>query len=124
VTDPKLHPFGHESAAIDTRRVLRLGAILAASVLGITAGLYLLLQLGIMPRYAQRAALRAAIPPAPRLQAHPVPDLAAVRAAEQVSLSEYRWLDPAHSAAQIPIARAMELYVRQRELGTDKEPRP
>jgi hypothetical protein len=49
--------------------------------------------------------------PHPQLQTTPIPDLKAVRAAEDQVLNSYGWVDRQKGAVRIPIARAMELVV-------------
>ncbi len=48
-------------------------------------------------------------PPAPRLQAHPQDDLAALRRRETQKLQTYEWIDRSSGVARIPIERAMQL---------------
>ncbi len=50
-------------------------------------------------------------PPKPNLQAHPVGDLAMLRANENRLLHGYGWIDPGHTRARIPIERALTLMV-------------
>jgi len=50
-------------------------------------------------------------PPGPNLQARPFEDLHAAQAREDALLNTYAWANPAHSAARIPITRAMTLVV-------------
>ncbi len=49
----------------------------------------------------------------PLLQSHPVPDLEAYESAMQQALEEYRWIDPVGGVVQIPIERAMTLYLER-----------
>ena len=51
------------------------------------------------------------LPPLPRLQTAPALDLVAVRAAEDSHLTRYAWTDGRKSVAQIPIERAMSLWL-------------
>lgn len=51
--------------------------------------------------------------PHPQLQTTPIPDLKAVRAAEEQVLNSYGWVDQQKGIVRIPIARAMELVVRK-----------
>ncbi len=48
----------------------------------------------------------ADLPPIPRLQTNPLQDL------EESHLNRYAWIDRAHTVAQIPIERAMVLWVK------------
>jgi len=52
-----------------------------------------------------------ALPPDPRLQAHPARDLAAMRAEEQATLDGYAWVDREAGIVSIPIQEAMERVV-------------
>lgn len=54
-----------------------------------------------------------ALPPEPRLQAAPVLDLKAIRAAEDQVLNTYAWVDPQKGVARIPIARAIDLLAQR-----------
>jgi hypothetical protein len=124
MAETPVRPFGHESAAPDVRRVLRLGALVAAGLLSVTLGLYLLLRIEVMPHQARSAGIRAPIPPPPRLQAEPALDLAEFRRAEQAELSRYQWVDSAHSTARIPLARAIALYVQRQPFRPAVAPAP
>ena len=107
------HPFGHEPSAIATRRVLATGGVLALIVVGTVVALHFALRDAAMPYHAQVAIRPAPIPPPPRLQPSPEEDLAQFRADKTRLLSSYAWADAGHHYAHIPIARAMEIYVRQ-----------
>jgi hypothetical protein len=113
VPDPRLRPFDHESTAIAARPVLWVGAAVAALVLVVTAVLYQVVQRDMIPHITRLAARAAAIPPAPRLQAHPRSDLATLQQQEETSLSGYAWTDSTHRIAHIPIERAMAIYARE-----------
>jgi len=49
------------------------------------------------------------VPPAPRLQVHPIKDLQELRKAENDLLTSYGWKDQSAGIVHIPIARAMEM---------------
>ena len=66
----------------------------------------------------QRAAI---VPPSPRLQDHPLHDIAMLRQRESDLLEHYGWTDVDHRTARIPIARA-EALVTGRSL--DPAPGP
>ena len=66
----------------------------------------------------QRAAI---VPPAPRLQDHPLHDIAALRQRETDLLDRYAWTDADHRTARIPIARA-EALVTGRSLDPAPDP--
>jgi hypothetical protein len=51
--------------------------------------------------------------PEPRLQKNPIPDLKAVRAAENQVLTTYGWVDQQKGTVRIPIEQAMDLVVKK-----------
>ena len=51
--------------------------------------------------------------PEPQLQKAPIPDLKAVRAAEDQVLTSYGWVDQQKGVVRIPIAQAMDLLVKK-----------
>jgi hypothetical protein len=108
-----LRPFGHEPPAIAAGRVLWIAGVVAALVLIIIAVLYWVVQRDMIPRVARLTEAAAAIPPAPRLQAHPHSDLVALLRQQEALLSSYAWADSTHGAARIPIERAMAIYVQE-----------
>jgi len=61
--------------------------------------------------------------PQPQLQTTPIPDLQAIRKAEDETLSTYGWVDQSKGVVRIPIDRAMQLIV-ERGLPVRKEAPP
>jgi hypothetical protein len=53
--------------------------------------------------------------PRPRVQTAPVTDLLTLRAKEDEILLHYRWKDAAHTQAEIPIERAMQILIEKRK---------
>jgi hypothetical protein len=53
------------------------------------------------------------LPPEPRLQPSPITDLNRMLAAEEEILNGYAWIDRQRGLVRIPIARAMDLVVRE-----------
>jgi len=53
------------------------------------------------------------LPPAPRLQTHPVRDLRELHATEDAALTSYGWVDRPAGIVRIPVARAMELLAER-----------
>jgi len=107
----ELHPFGHEPTAIAARRVLWVGAVVAALVLIIIACCT-----GRAARHDPAVARLPREPPpsaAPRLQAHPHGDLVVLLRQQEALLSSYAWIDATHGTARIPIERAMAIYVQE-----------
>jgi hypothetical protein len=114
---PSAPPGAHEGAG------LHLGAIRGvALVIGVT----LVFLIGLLtvifgtfdrtyPNRTSEAAPRVTpeeLPPTPRLQIDPARDLAEVRAAEDLHLKRYGWIDRPQGLAQIPIDRAMILWAQ------------
>ena len=107
---------GHETEDMSGGIMTWLTVALAGSVV-VAIGLMLLL-LGSFSeqRREQRPPLTAEQtmplqPPKPNLQAHPVRDLAVLRANENRLLHGYAWIDAGHTRARIPIDRALTLMV-------------
>ena len=105
---------GHEPAVIAAAPIVKIAAALFAGVVIIAAVLYLLLRFEVMPHQAQVAARQGPVPPPPRLQVHAPDDLRVLRLQKQALLESYQWLDPAHTAARVPIERAMQIYEQQK----------
>jgi hypothetical protein len=111
---------GHERTDLPIRPIV-LGAIaltvLAAAIQGILVLQFEGLRRGRIrevPPPPPMAAAAPEAPPAPRLQASPTSDLAALRAEEQTVLETYGWQDRNTGVVRIPIARAMALVVEGR----------
>jgi negative regulator of sigma E activity len=117
VSESSHKPFGHEPAAIAERPILLVAAILVATVVTVSLALHWGLQSYVAPHHAQIAARSGPIPPLPRLQAHATEDMAAMRAQQDALLSSYTWLDSTHTAARVPIQRAMVIYSRRHTAG-------
>jgi hypothetical protein len=110
-------PSAHEGADLHIRNVVRVAALLAATL--VTSILILMLFFRHMEkRYPNRSSEAAPVvteselPPLPRLQTNPLRDLQAVRAVEDSHLDRYSWIDQGRGIAQIPIDRAMVLWTK------------
>lgn len=114
------NPNGHERRDVRFAPVLAGGAAVIALVLASAAAM-----VGLFDSLVARAARQSApanplsaaaprLPPAPRLQARPIEDLRALRAAEAKRLAGYAWVDRDQGLVRIPIERAMELLVERR----------
>lgn len=114
-------PFGYESSAINTGRILAVMGGLAIFVVVSIGVIYFVLQDDVMPHRARLVDEAGLIPPAPRLQPHPQADITAERRQKQQLLSHYAWLDSSRSFARIPIQRAMQLTV---EAQASSQPAP
>ena len=57
----------------------------------------------------------------PRLQADPVAEMTALRAADEESLNRWEWVDESNGVARVSIERAMELVVEQRSARGEEE---
>jgi len=109
---------GYEERDVSFRPV-----VVAAFVLfGLIVGTFLLmwaLNRGLVTREAEEsppasplaAAYGRQEPPAPRLQDHPLRDLAELRARDQKLLDTYGWVDRDEGQVRVPVARAMELLL-------------
>lgn len=106
-------PFGHESSAVDARRILAAGAILAAGVILTACAIVFILHRLIEPARTLEHERAGLIPPAPRLEAHPTTNLAALRVQKQARLESWGWTDQTRQFAHIPIERAMAIYARE-----------
>lgn len=106
---------GHESSGVATRRILQVGALLAAGVILAVIAVILVLQESIGPARSRAHAQVGPVPPAPRLQTHSVADLAALRAQKEAQLEGWGWTGDTRQYAHIPIEHAMVIYARQHE---------
>jgi hypothetical protein len=111
-------PSAREGADIHIRNVVAMAIALALTVFSSVLILTLFfryLENGYPRRTSEAAPLVQGneLPPAPRLQTHPLLDLQAFRAAEDAHLNKYVWIDRNRGIAQIPIDRAMVLWSRQ-----------
>lgn len=68
---------------------------------------------------AQRDALAQQAFPAPALQPSPQADMRMLRHAQDAILDSYGWVDPAHTVARVPIARAIEMLAAQAHAAAD-----
>ncbi len=110
-------PSAHEPADLHVGLVVRVAVILAVALAAsILALVFFFRQLEHRyPARTSEASPRVTasdLPPAPRLQTAPLLDLQQVRAAEDAHLDHYGWIDRAHGIGQIPIDRAMVLWVK------------
>jgi hypothetical protein len=120
-------PSAHEPADLHVRSVVRVAALLAgtlvASILVLLVFFHHLNQ--EFPGRTSEAAPRvtaADLPPVPRLQTNPLGDLEAVRAVEDSHLTQYGWIDRSRGVAQIPIERAMVLWVKSQAAAPNAAP--
>ncbi len=107
---------GHETEDMSGRLMMWLTVALGGSVVAVIGLMLLLLGSLREQRREQRPPLTAEQtmplqPPKPNLQAHPVHDLAVLRANEDRLLHGYAWIDAGHARARIPIDRARTLMV-------------
>ncbi len=118
MAEPREAPFGHESPAVATRKVIGVVLTLGTVVAIALVALWLALTYWVMPEHAQLKTQPAVLPPAPRLQPHPDNDLTALREEKRALLDGYLWTDESHQFARIPIERAMQIYVGEQKAGT------
>jgi hypothetical protein len=113
----EVKPRAHRGDDLDSRSIVRIAVIFVFTIAFCLMMMALLFRHfeNIYPNRTSEAAPRvseADLPPQPRLQTAPALDLAQVRAAEDQHLSRYAWIDRQKGLAQIPIDRAMELWVQ------------
>ena len=60
--------------------------------------------------------------PDPQLQKTPIPDLKAVRAAEEETLNSYGWVDQQKGVVRVPINQAMDMVVKKGLAATPSTP--
>ena len=110
-------PSAHEGADLHIRNVVKVAALLGATLIASILVLALFFQ-HMEKSYPERTSEAAPVvaesdlPPLPRLQTNPLRDLQAVRAVEDSHLDRYAWIDRDHGVAQIPIDRAMMLWAK------------
>ena len=114
---PSASPSAHEASDLHVPIILRvavvLGVMIVVSILAVTMFFRHMEQ--TYPKRTSEAAPQvtaADLPPAPRLQTDPLRDLKAVRQIEDSHLDQYGWIDRQHGIAQIPVERAMVLWVK------------
>jgi hypothetical protein len=110
-------PSAHEAADLDVPLIARIVVILTATlVVLVVVVVYLFHRFNHeYPGRTSEASPVVApseLPPAPRLQTNPKRDLQEVRAREDAHLDRYAWVDQSQGIAQIPIDRAMVLWVK------------
>lgn len=117
---------GHETADVDERSILRVGAALLAVVL-LAALVVWWLARELDALHTPHASISSreqplAAFPAPRLEPAPLQDIAALRAQKQAMLNGYRWIDRGRGIVQIPIERAMRLLAARAASGEQAAP--
>jgi hypothetical protein len=113
---PSASPSAHEGSDLNVPAVLKIavtfGIILVLSI--VVLGLLFRFFEQIHPARTSEAApivTSAELPPAPGVTADPATELRNVRTQENLHLNHYAWVDASHTAAQIPIDRAMAIWV-------------
>jgi hypothetical protein len=124
--NPDVH---HEERDVNPIFLTKFGIGLAFALLIILFGLWFLFDYFLHreekkgPMLPSRVTSNAIQPPEPRLQATPVLDLQAMRAAEDQLLDNYRWVDPDRGIVSIPIDRAIDI-IAQRGLPARRQSQP
>jgi hypothetical protein len=110
----KKRPAGFEETDVDVVAVGKFGVALV-----IMTVLAMLLLVGVFKYFQSqeggqaRSVDPARVFPQPQLQTSPIPDLKAIRAAEEQVLTSYGWVDAQKGVVRIPIARAMDMLVQR-----------
>jgi hypothetical protein len=123
-TDERPPAAGHETRDVEVRPVVLTGiALLASLALFGAAGRRLLDYYearearSSSPASPLAATYARREPPEPRLQAHPLADLARLHAEEDRLLHGYAWVDREAGTVRIPIERAIDLLVARGATG-------
>ncbi len=109
---------GYEKRDLSVKAIAIFGIVLTAVVIAALVSmvwLYGFFNVSQARRDAPPSPLASARPgpPEPRLQANPIQDLKAFRAAEDNLLNRYGWVNKEAGIARIPIDRAMDLVAEQ-----------
>jgi hypothetical protein len=121
VPDLKRPGARHEETDINVWAVAKFAialALVCAAVLALLSGLFrYFLRQSAEEQAAQPSRglsiKQGQLPPEPRLQATPVLDLRAMRAAEDQVLNSYGWVDQSKGVVRIPIDRAIDLLAQR-----------
>ena len=110
-------PSAHEGADLNVPLVVRTAILVAITLAILIVAVTLLFHVfnRIYSNRTSEAAPRVtaqSLPPAPRLQVNPASDLEIVHAQENLHLEHYAWMDKQRGIAQVPIERAMDLWVK------------
>jgi hypothetical protein len=117
IIPPAESPSPHEEGKINAPVILRVALVLSITLVVCILLLLIFFQ-ELERKYPRRTSeadplvTASDLPPLPRLQMHPLRNLQAVRDLEDSHLNNYRWIDPDHGTAQIPVERAMVLWVK------------
>jgi hypothetical protein len=110
----KKRPAGFEETDVNVTAVGKFAVALV-----IMTVLAMLLLVGVFKYFQSqgggqaRSVDPAKVFPQPQLQTTPIPDLKAIRAAEEQVLTSYGWVDAQKGVVRIPIARAMDMVVQR-----------
>jgi hypothetical protein len=110
----KKRPAGFEETDVNVTAVGKFAVALV-----IMTVLAMLLLVGVFKYFQSqgggqaRSVDPAKVFPQPQLQTTPIPDLKAIRAAEEQVLTSYGWVDAQKGVVRIPIARAMDMLVQR-----------
>jgi hypothetical protein len=99
--------MSHEPQALDSRRLRIVAGVMLASTVFVLAVCFV-----IWRSWAASEPMPARAAGQPRLQAQPARDLAAFQR-EQAAQDRWEWADERHTAARVPIERAMRLMTRE-----------
>jgi hypothetical protein len=126
-TNPDAHPHGdlhnpdvaHESTDISIRGVLWFVVILAVTVIVVQVAMAGLMK--VFEHYeaandsfvSPQAIPAGTLPPDPRLQTTPWDDLKGFRAAEELTLHTYGWVDQKGGVVRLPIDKAKALLLQR-----------
>jgi len=108
------HRAGFEESDVNVFAVGKVGiALLLVTILAMALVGGVFNYLKSMEGGEAKATDPAKVFPEPQLEKTPIPDLKAVRAAEDRVLTTYDWVDKQKGVVRIPIAQAMDMVVKK-----------
>jgi len=111
------HPARHEEHRVDVPTLYRVALLMGLGLASITVAMYVLWrQLPSSPALPVTAFHGA------RLQNQAPGDRRRTQARQRAELEQYRWLDPSHRTAQIPVERAMAMLVATQSGSAEARP--
>ncbi|MEX2175560.1 MAG: hypothetical protein WD872_14450 [Pirellulaceae bacterium] len=118
---------GHETADVNVRAILGLATATAAGVAIVLIGLWFLmhrydaLARASDPRLSPLADTKQT-PPLPHLQAASLRDYRQYQQEQERLMTRYAWVDRAQGVVQIPVERAIDLYIERQQQPAEEQP--
>lgn len=113
-------PINHETTDANLTGVEKLIAVIVVFLAATAVAMWLVFNFFFAREVAQDVKPPAVanrqgdrLPPLPRLQTTPYPDLAKFRKAESATVTGYAWVDKTNGIVQVPVARAIDLIAEK-----------